>query len=223
MQQVQRAMAEREGGGQLKDIAALKKDARALQKEFPKRSDLAGLLLVVAEAWASNSDPEKAKALAKEVADTSSEAETQQAGQALLKKLGRIGQPLEMKFKAVDGREIDLQAMKGKVVLIDFWATWCGPCMAELPNVKAAYQDLHPKGFEIIGISLDREQSALEKVVAREKMSWPQYFQEGENRFAAEFGIESIPTMWLVDKKGALRDLNARDDLVGKVEKLLAE
>jgi thiol-disulfide isomerase/thioredoxin len=223
MQQVQRAIVQRESGGELKDVAALEKDVRALQKEFSTRSELTGLLLIVAEAWLSNSEPEKAKALAKEVAAATSDAEARRAGQALLQKLERIGQPLEIKFKALDGREVDLQAMKGKVVLIDFWATWCGPCMAELPNVKAGYEKLHAKGFEIVGISFDREQAALERVVAREKMPWPQYFPEGENRFADEFGIESIPTMWLVDRKGLLRDLNAREDLVGKVEKLLAE
>ena len=110
-------------------------------------------------------------------------------------------------------------------MLIDFWATWCGPCVAEVPNVVAAYERLHPKGFEIVGISFDEEVDALKAFTAKHKMNWAQYFDgEGwKNKFGAEFGIRGIPAMWLVDKKGNLRDLEARTDLAAKVEKLLTE
>jgi thioredoxin-related protein len=97
--------------------------------------------------------------------------------------------------------------------------------MAELPNVKAAYTKLNPKGFEIVGISLDRDKSALTNVLAKQNMTWPQHWEEATegNKFAEEFEVASIPTMWLIDKKGNLRDLNGREDLEEKVQKLLAE
>src|SRR5256885_14035481 len=120
-----------------------------------------------------------------------------------------LGKPLKMKFTAVDGQEVDLSKLQGKVVLIDFWATWCGPCRAELPNVKAAYEKLHPKGFEIVGISFDRNKKDLQSFVAKEKMAWPQY-SDGlywKNKIGVKYGIEGIPTMWLVDKKGNLREM----------------
>ncbi len=133
--------------------------------------------------------------------------------------------PLELKFTAVDGREIDLSAMKGKVVLIDFWATWCPPCVAEIPTVVATYEKLHAKGFEIVGISLDDDKEKLLAMTKAKNMTWAQYFdgKAWEGEMPQKYGISSIPTMWLVNKKGMIVDTDAGTDLAAKVEKLLAE
>ena len=133
--------------------------------------------------------------------------------------------PLELKFTAVDGREVDVSKLQGKVVLIDFWATWCGPCVAELPNVLKAYKELHPKGFEIVGISLDGEKAELEAFVKEKGMEWPQYFdgKGWQNEIATKYGIQSIPAMWLLNKKGMVVSTSARGSLEEQVTKLLAE
>ncbi len=136
-----------------------------------------------------------------------------------------LHQPLDLRFTAVDGSQIDLQKMHGKVVLVDFWATWCGPCMQEVPNVVATYKKYHDRGFEIVGISFDQDKGALLKTIGDKGMTWPQYF-DGKgfgNEFGQRFGIRGIPTMWLVDKDGRLVDANGRDGLEGKVAKLLGK
>lgn len=134
--------------------------------------------------------------------------------------------PLDLQFTAADGTEVDLAKLRGKVVLMDFWASWCGPCIAEMPNVVAAYKKLNAKGFEIVGISLDQDKGQMEAAQKKHGMTWPQYFdgKGWENKISSGFGIESIPAVWLLDKKGILRETELRGAaLAASVEKLLAE
>ncbi len=133
--------------------------------------------------------------------------------------------PLELSFTSTDGKEVDMAKLRGKVVLIDFWATWCGPCVKEIPNVVATYNKLHDQGFEIVGISFDQDKDKLAAMTKDKKMPWPQYFdgKGWENKFGQLYGIHSIPAMWLIDKKGMLVDTEGREDLASKVAKLLAE
>jgi thiol-disulfide isomerase/thioredoxin len=131
--------------------------------------------------------------------------------------------PLELKFTSVDGKKVDLAHMRGKVVLVDFWATWCGPCVEEMPTVVETYRKYHDLGLEIVGISLDQDKDALLDFTRQQEMTWPQYFdgQGWDNEISKNFGIDSVPTMWLVDKKGMLVSTDAADDLGEKVERLL--
>jgi thiol-disulfide isomerase/thioredoxin len=201
--------------------AEAEKAARVLIREFPKREGGYQMLLSAAE----HSEVDRARVLAKEVIAGSGSEEIKGWSEGLIRKLDALGRPLDIKFTALDGREVDVGKMTGKVVLIDFWATWCAPCVAEIPNVKQAYGNLHSKGFEIVGISFDDDKEKLQKFVSKEQMPWPQFFGGADrgNKFGQQYGIRGIPTMWLVDKKGNLREMNARDGLEARVEKLLAD
>ncbi|MBB5034710.1 TlpA family protein disulfide reductase [Prosthecobacter vanneervenii] len=133
--------------------------------------------------------------------------------------------PLELKFTALDGRVVDVSKLQGKVVLIDFWATWCGPCVEELPKVIKLYQELHEKGFEVVGISLDQDKAELEAFLKEKGMEWPQYFdgKGAENELFVKYKLESIPTAWLLNKKGVVASKTAFEGLEEQVKKLLAE
>jgi thiol-disulfide isomerase/thioredoxin len=132
--------------------------------------------------------------------------------------------PFQESFKALDGSDVDFAKLRGKVVLVDFWATWCPPCMAEVPKLVETYKKLHGKGFEIVGISLDSDEDELKKVLADKEMTWPQYFErKEENQLAKKYGISAIPEMWLINKKGMVKIYSRDQDLAEEVEKLLAE
>jgi peroxiredoxin len=105
--------------------------------------------------------------------------------------------------KDTDGNDLSVGKYKGKVVLVDFWATWCQPCVAELPYVKAAYQKHHDKGFEVIGISLDHDAFTLTEYVKAKKMPWAQHWDEG-GKLATSYGIMGIPATFLLDGEGRI-------------------
>ncbi len=123
-----------------------------------------------------------------------------------------VGDTLDIKFTSTAGKEIDLSAMKDKVVLVDFWATWCGPCVAEMPHVISTYEKYNEAGFEVVGISLDSDKAALDEFVAEKKMPWPQYFdgKGWDNDLAKEFGITGIPATFLIGKDGKIVGSNLR-------------
>lgn len=155
-----------------------------------------------------------------------------------VKKLIDLGQPLELAFTALDGRAIDLKQLRGHVVFIDFWATWCVPCMAEMPNVKKAYATYHDRGFEVIGVSCDvaptgesggKARKTGPEVLAfvqRENMPWPQHYDGRKltdaGTLASRFGVTTIPASLLLDRSGRVAAINLRGEkLASEVKRLL--
>ena len=116
------------------------------------------------------------------------------------------GQPLpDFDLKDLDGKPISIGRLKGKVVLLDFWATWCEPCMVEMPNVIATYQKHHGEGLEIIGVTSDDDRHELNAFLQKQKgVAWPQYFdgKGSDNEIAAKYGVNLIPFAVLLDRDG---------------------
>jgi thiol-disulfide isomerase/thioredoxin len=139
-------------------------------------------------------------------------------------------EPVELQFVALDGRSVDLRELRGKVVLLEFWASWCPTCMRELPKLKSVYDEYHDQGFEIVGIALDdaRDEQKLIALLRKEKVSWPQYFP-GDGHYktsdiSRRFGVVGIPSAFLLDRQGVIADTHVRGKrLEPAVRKLLGQ
>ncbi len=191
--------------------------------DFPTYPALDVLKYKVSQTLALG-DPMAADMLLKELATSGEGRIADQARKELATK-EKLKSPIDLRFTAIDGSPVDLTAMRGKVVMIHFWASWCAPARADLPQLVATYRKLHGQGFEIVGISLDKDKEAMLRYTAESGMNWPEYFdgQGWNNSISSGYGVETIPAMWLVNKRGYVVTTNGRLNLEAQVERLLAE
>ncbi len=143
--------------------------------------------------------------------------------EATARRLQLPGKPIKMAGTPVDGRPFHWADYQGKVVLIDFWATWCGPCLAELPNVEELYAKYGSQGFEVVSISMDEDREKLDEFLEKRPMPWVVLHDVDGNPTAKYYGVNSVPTAILVDRSGNVVSLAARGkDLETMLEKLMS-
>ena len=123
----------------------------------------------------------------------------------------------------LDGKKISLDDLQGKVVLIDFWATWCGPCREALPHVKEIAKKFDGQPLTVLSISVDTDEEKWKAFVAKNEMTWPQYLDHGfPGPIAKSFGVEAIPHTFTIDADGILQDEHIGDSSIeGKLKKLV--
>ena len=136
-----------------------------------------------------------------------------------------IGKPApNFSAPSPEGKTISLKESLGKVTIIDFWASWCGPCRAENPNVVALYNEFHPQGLNIIGVSLDKDAAKWKEAIAKDGLIWPHVsnLKFWEDPIAKQYNVQSIPATFILDEKGNIvaKDLRG-EELRAKVAALL--
>jgi len=135
-------------------------------------------------------------------------------------------EPFPIEGQDTAGKAVSLAGFKGKVVVVDFWASWCEPCMQEMPGLVKLYKEQHARGLEVLGISLDKDEESLQNAVQEQGIAWPVIFDSagGQHPIAGKWAIRSIPATFVLDRKGIIRHVNLRgEELAQAVAKLLEE
>jgi thiol-disulfide isomerase/thioredoxin len=138
-----------------------------------------------------------------------------------------IGKTMELTGTTAEGTKFELTQYKGKVVIVDFWATWCPPCRAMLPELKETYAKYHAKGLEIVGVDLDRELAPLTEYLDREKIEWVNLLPEEKEGtltypMADKYAVQLLPETFVIGRDGKIALVNHGEDLTPMIEKLLA-
>lgn len=120
----------------------------------------------------------------------------------------------EFSFPNLDGKMVNLKDLRGKVLIVDFWASWCGPCRQETPNVKAVYNKYKDKGLEVLSVSIDKKENEWKKAVEEDKLTWLQLIAKDSKKLMQDYQFSGIPYIILLDKNGKFIAKNIRGDQI---------
>lgn len=146
--------------------------------------------------------------------------------QAAVRRLNLLGEKFALEATAMNGEKVNIEQLAGKFVVVDFFATWCEPCLSEIPRLKKHYEKYQNKGLEVIGISLDGDEEALGEFLKRAELPWPVIHDNAEklqDRIQMKFGVSSLPTVLLLNKEGTVVSLEARGAELDRLMDMLFE
>jgi thiol-disulfide isomerase/thioredoxin len=200
------------------------KDLEQFVQEHPKAEETSEALLQLGLGleFAGN-DEQAAQAYRRIVQDFPESEEARKAGGAAFR-IDSVGKQMELQGKTMDGKSFNLAALGGRVVLLQYWATWCELCKQDMQQLKALQTKFGNKGFQVVGINLDKDPRLVEKYLSTARWPWPQLYETGgmDSRLANQMGIQTLPTMILIDKKGRIVRRNVQTSELGsEIDKLL--
>ncbi len=172
--------------------------------DFPESPDTADAMLQLGLAQEVAGQDEKAKSWYSKIVQSFPQAAPAKKAAGAIARLESVGKSISLRGKAVTGEAVDLARLKGKVVLIHYWATWCEPCKVDIAQLKELQAKYGKDGLALVGISLDSESEELVDYLKRNRLPWPQLYEPGglDSRYANELGILTLPTMILIDDAG---------------------
>jgi thiol-disulfide isomerase/thioredoxin len=195
-------------------------------EQFPDNVNRATLFRVLGAQWSQAGDAQQAIAVYEKGIELLGDTRGADLLKAPLRNLQIIGKPMEVKGPTPDDQHVDLADYKGKLVLIDFWGTWCGPCVGEIPNIKAVYDKYHDAGFDVIGVNVLDDRDTLKKFLTDNDVRWQQIQfvdEKGKaqtNKVAEQYEIHSFPSTFLIGRDGNVLAVDVRGEALEKqVEK----
>jgi thiol-disulfide isomerase/thioredoxin len=193
---------------------------------YPKSGDATEAMFQLAIAEEFAGDDKEAIAWYDKVVQRGAAGLSGRKAKGAKTRLESVGKPISLRGPGVDGRPIDLSKYRGRLTLLQYWATWCEPCKADLKSLAQLYAKYHARGFEIVGISLDNNSAQLVAFLKANRLPWPTIFEKGglDSRPALELGVMTLPTMLLVDEKGNVLNRNVSvPEVAAELEKRLPD